>query len=103
MPAAEIGRSLRRTLWIGGIVSTTFFVGFGGWAALAPLSGAAVASGVVGPEGSRRVVQHLEGGIVHKLLVRDGRIVKTGQPLVDLDSNIPPPKYHPLPKKTERA
>lgn len=93
IPTAAIGRSLRRTLWIGSAIASAFFVGFGGWASLAPLSGAAVASGVVSPEGNRRVVQHLEGGIVRKLLVRDGSIVTAGQPLVKLDANITRAKY----------
>lgn len=93
IPTAAIGRSLRRTLWIGSAIASAFFVGFGGWASLAPLSGAAIASGVVSPEGNRRVVQHLEGGIVRKLLVRDGSIVTAGQPLVKLDANITRAKY----------
>ena len=49
-----------------------FFGGLGWWAASAPLAGAAIAPGVVSPEGSRRTVQHLEGGIVRDILVQDG-------------------------------
>ncbi len=59
-------------------------VGFGGWAMIAPLASAALAPGVVSPEGSRRVVQHLEGGIVSEILVQEGQVVVAGQPLVIL-------------------
>lgn len=61
------------------------FFGFGGaWAVLAPLDSAAIAAGVVNPEGARRTVQHLEGGIIQELHVRDGDIVQAGDPLVTL-------------------
>ncbi len=55
------------------------------WAALAPLSGAAIAPGVVSPDGQRRTVQHLEGGIIRQLLVGNGDVVGEGQPLVVLE------------------
>src|SRR5690606_29346671 len=41
---------------------------------------------VVSLDGSRKTVQHLEGGIIHEILVRDGDRVTTGQPLVTLAS-----------------
>ncbi len=64
------------------------FVGFGmfiAWAATARLDGAAVASGVVAVESNRKTIQHLEGGIVREILVRDGDIVSKGQVLLRLD------------------
>jgi HlyD family type I secretion membrane fusion protein len=77
--------SLRPPLLAGGAVAAAFFVGLGGWAATAPLAGAALAPAVVAPEGSRKTVQHLEGGIVRRILVRDGSAVAAGQTLVELD------------------
>ena len=62
-----------------------FFGGFGAWAALVPLTDAAVAPAVVAPEGYRRTVQHLEGGIVSEIRVRDGSAVQAGEVLVVLD------------------
>jgi HlyD family type I secretion membrane fusion protein len=57
----------------------------GGWAALAPLSGAVIAPGFVKVDLNRKVVQHQEGGIVRAIRVRDGDKVKEGQELVLLD------------------
>jgi len=69
----------------GVAVVAVFLVGFGGWAAIAPLESAAIALGSVKSEGNRKTIQHLEGGIVTKILVRDGDAVKAGQELIRLD------------------
>lgn len=58
---------------------------FGGWAALAPLDSAALAPGTIMVEGYRKTVQHLEGGIIKTLKVRDGDTVVKDQVLVTLD------------------
>ncbi|MFA5521200.1 MAG: HlyD family type I secretion periplasmic adaptor subunit [Castellaniella sp.] len=63
-------------------------LGFGGfilWAGLAPLDAGVVAEATVQVSGHRKVVQHLEGGIVDEILVREGDQVKAGQVLVRLD------------------
>ncbi|HSK42124.1 MAG TPA: HlyD family type I secretion periplasmic adaptor subunit [Arenibaculum sp.] len=78
---APVVRGARR---FGIAVLVVFFAGFGGWAYLAPLNSAAIAHGVVSPEGHRRTVQHLEGGIIEAIHVGDGSIVERGQPLVTL-------------------
>ena len=72
-------------LWWGYGIVFLFFGVFGVWAALAPLESGAVAQGQVQVAGSQRVIQHLEGGIIEEILVREGDRVKTGQPLVVLD------------------
>ena len=84
---AFVSGSLRSTLWTGAIIVGLFFVGLGGWAAQAPLSSAAIAPGLISPDGERRAVQHLEGGIVKELLVHEGSTVEAGQPLLVLDSS----------------
>jgi epimerase transport system membrane fusion protein len=61
----------------------------GVWAALAPLSGAVVAEGVVRDDGERKTVMHQEGGIVKAILVKDGDHVKAGEALLTLDSVRP--------------
>jgi HlyD family secretion protein len=77
-----------RTRWpmlLGYAVVLIFVVGFGGWAALTPLSEAAIAAGLLKVEGTRRTIQHFEGGIVREILVRDGDEVREGQVLVRLE------------------
>jgi HlyD family secretion protein len=64
-------------------------IGFGGgflaWATLAPLAEAALAPGMIKVEGTRRTLQHLEGGLVREILVRDGDRVRQGQLVLRLD------------------
>ena len=67
-----------------GIIALTF-VGLLGWAAFAPLDSAVIANGVVSAEGNRKTIQHLEGGMLSKILVREGEKVKAGQVLFELD------------------
>jgi HlyD family secretion protein len=54
------------------------------WSALAPLSSATIASGIVSPDSGRKTVQHLEGGIIEKILVKEAEVVSAGQPLAVL-------------------
>lgn len=75
-------RSVRR---IGYVILLLAFGVFGGWAALAELDSAAVAPGIVTVDSYRKTVQHLEGGIVKEILVRDGAVVKTGDVLLRLE------------------
>jgi HlyD family type I secretion membrane fusion protein len=78
--------------WLISVSVAGVAVGLGlmcSWAALAPLSGAVVAEGSVRTEGERKTVQHLEGGIVKEILVRDGDRVKAGQVLIVLDNVSP--------------
>jgi epimerase transport system membrane fusion protein len=75
-------RSLRR---FGYAVVAVVFVGFGGWAALAPIDSAAVAPGVVTVQDSRKTIQHLEGGIVRALHVKEGQWVQQGELLLELE------------------
>lgn len=58
---------------------------FGIWSAIAPLDGAAIAPGSVTVRSYKKMVQHLEGGIVSEILARDGDLVEEGQPLLVLD------------------
>jgi epimerase transport system membrane fusion protein len=69
----------------GWLIIAAFFGGLGVWATTAPLDGAVVASGIVKVEGNRKSVQHLDGGIVKELRVKDGDHVKAGDVLIVLD------------------
>lgn len=66
------------------IVIIVFFGVFGLWAGLAPLESAALASGKIIVAGYQKTIQHLEGGIVKKIFVKDGSQVKKGQILLQL-------------------
>ncbi|MCO4757760.1 MAG: HlyD family type I secretion periplasmic adaptor subunit [Oceanospirillaceae bacterium] len=74
---------------IGMIIVLVVFVGFGGWAATAPIDSAALAPGVVTVAGNRKTIQHLEGGIINQFHVKDGDSVKVGDPLLLLDDTQP--------------
>jgi len=65
------------------VIFLTFGV-FGSWAAVAKLDSAVFAPGTISLEGSRKVVQHLEGGIVGDLLVKEADKVEQGQVLLHL-------------------
>lgn len=75
----------RGVVLFGMLVMFGFFGGFMAWAVLAPLSEAAIAPGMIKVEGTRRTLQHLEGGMVREILVRDGDRVREGQVLMRLD------------------
>jgi HlyD family type I secretion membrane fusion protein len=75
---------LRLSRWGMGVVIVGIGA-LGAWAALAPVKSATLASGVVKVAGERKTVQHLEGGIVREILVREDQRVDTGDPLVVLD------------------
>ncbi|CAN7708005.1 HlyD family type I secretion periplasmic adaptor subunit [Mesorhizobium amorphae] len=82
-------------LRLTGVTCTGFAIMFlffgvaGGWAALAPLDSAAVAQGVIKVAGDRKLIQHLEGGIIAELNAANGDIVKAGKILIRLDSTQP--------------
>lgn len=84
-PSPPLIYDIRRTGMIGLVILVVFFVLGGGWAATFEISGAAIAPGVVSPEGQRQTVQHLEGGIIREILVREGDVVEAGQPLLVLE------------------
>ncbi len=73
----------------GLIIVLSIFGGLGAWAALAPLDSAALAPGVITVENYRKTVQHLEGGIVKAILVRDGENVVKDQTLIILEDTQP--------------
>lgn len=74
---------------VGHYVIAAFLGSFVAWGGLAPLAGGAVAPGRVAPDGSVRLVQHLEGGIVRELFVEEGDVVEAGAPLVALERVAP--------------
>lgn len=81
LPNTDYGGATRTGLWI-------LALGFGGffaWAGLAPLDEGVPAPGVVAVESKRKRIDHLTGGIVEKILVREGDTVREGQEMITLN------------------
>jgi HlyD family type I secretion membrane fusion protein len=78
-------RNPAQPLVFAGILILIVFGGMGTWAAMAQLDSAVVAPGMIAVESDRRAVQHLEGGIVSEILVKEGSTVHQGQLLMRLD------------------
>jgi len=74
----------RRYALLGYVSIALVFGGFGVWASVAPLDRAAVATGQVAVSGDHKVVQHLEGGIIREILVKETQQVKEGDVLFRL-------------------
>ena len=90
--SADTASIARKALWALGI-------GFGGfllWAALAPLDEGVPTSGMVAIDTKRKTVQHLTGGIVKEVLVREGETVQEGQVLVRLDEAVTKANYESI-------
>lgn len=79
-----LGRLRRHTI-VFGVIIAVLVGGFGTWGATAPIASAAVAGGQLLPAGLRMTVQHLEGGLVREILVKEGDEVEAGQPLIVFD------------------
>ncbi|MFM2281904.1 MAG: hypothetical protein RLZZ444_4135, partial [Pseudomonadota bacterium] len=86
--SASSAWSMKRYLIIGFITVGILVFGLGAWATQTTLAGAVVGMGVVEVESKRQVVQHATGGVVGKLLVKDGDTVTAGQTLVVLDDTF---------------
>ncbi|MDX5403554.1 MAG: biotin/lipoyl-binding protein, partial [Rhodobacterales bacterium] len=80
-----LGTLTRGARYLGLMAAVLFFGVFAAWSLHAPLSSAAVAHGVVSPDGSRKTIQHLEGGIIRQIHVSEGDQVETGAVLVTLE------------------
>ena len=78
-------RSIRNHLIAGVAIAAMLSSVVAGWAATTELAGAVIAPGVVVVDSSVKKVQHLTGGIVGELRVREGDRVKAGDLLVHLD------------------
>lgn len=82
-------RSTRVPTVAGILIVAMTVMGFGVWGNMAPIAGAVVASGVFVATGQNKIIQHLEGGVIREIYVREGDIVEKGQVLVDLDETAP--------------
>lgn len=70
---------------IGNMVIIATIGIFGVWSYFAPLDSSALAPGFVAVKSHRKTVQHLDGGIVRELLVKEGSVVREGDVMIRLD------------------
>ena len=84
-------------LWTIALFIVIFIV----WANYAELDEVTVGEGKVIPSSQIQVIQNLEGGIVKKIMVKQGDVVEPGQVLMLLDETLFRAKYNELFKKRE--
>ena len=77
---------VQRPITVGLVLVLAGFGGFLAWAGFAPLTSAAIAPGMVVADSRNKAIQHLEGGIIREVLVREGDEVAAGTVLARLDS-----------------
>ncbi len=71
----------------GFFVIALFFGGLAVWSIYFPFEGAVIANGIVQILGEKKVVQHLEGGIIDKIYVIEGDSVEKGDILIKLQNS----------------
>jgi HlyD family secretion protein len=81
----SLPRSTRLPTIAGVLIMAVVTMGFGVWGNVAPIAGAVVASGVFVVTGQNKIIQHLEGGVIREIYVREGDTVEAGQLLLELD------------------
>jgi len=71
---------------IGIYVISIFFGIFFLWASFMPINSSSIASGTVVLDFNKKTIQHLEGGIIEEILVKEGSEIVTGEDLIILQN-----------------
>lgn len=100
---AGIPRSTRTATAFGIFIMVAFMLGFGSWASTAPIAGAIIAGGSFVATGENKIIQHLEGGVIKEIRVREGDVVEKGDVLIDLDEREPRAELRRLELRKARA
>ena len=80
--------SARKALYMGFMTMIVMGGGLLGWSVFASLSGAVIASGRLGVKNRNQVVEHIDGGTVSRIFVRDGDSVKKNDVLLRFDVSL---------------
>ncbi len=83
-PADDAARFSR----LGVLTVGAVFGGLALWSVFAPISSAIIAPGRISVETNRKAIQHLEGGVIDAILVREGETVAAGAVLIRLDATV---------------
>lgn len=86
LPGSRVDTNFSAPLRWGLLVLLLGFGGFAAWAGFAPLDAGVTAEATVQVAGNRKSVQHLEGGTIDELLVKEGDLVEQGQVLLRLNA-----------------
>lgn len=70
------------------LIIVSIVAAFAIWAAITPVQEIATGQGEIVPVGAVQAIDHLEGGIIDEIFVKEGQIVDKGQPLLRLSGNI---------------
>lgn len=81
----KMGEGVPRSAHLTFSLCVVMVISFGVWASVSTLDIVSMAQGEVIPSTQVKTVQHLEGGIVREILVREGGAVTVGQPLIVLE------------------
>ena len=82
---ADVPRNARLAKVAGTAIMLSTIMGFGVWGNTAPIAGAVISTGIFVTTGQNKTIQHLEGGVIREIAVREGDVVEPGQLLVQLD------------------
>ena len=88
----DTNKPIRLGFWV-------LIVGFGAfvlWAVLAPLDEGVSASGLVSIASKRKTIQHLNGGVIRDVVVKEGQMVKAGDVLIELDESVSKANYESI-------
>ncbi len=89
---------IRLTIW--GVVVT--LCGFIAWSSVTPVYEVVTGTGQIRPTGLTQQAEHLEGGIVAKVHVEEGDLVRQGEPLITLDRTTVRAELEKTRAETER-
>jgi protease secretion system membrane fusion protein len=89
----------RRVMRLGLSVLLVAFGGFVLWAAFAPLDEGVPTMGMVAIDTKSKPIQHLSGGLVNEILVKEGQFVEVGEVVMRLDAALSRAEYESLHQK----
>jgi multidrug efflux pump subunit AcrA (membrane-fusion protein) len=78
-----VATQVSKGFWVIGLL----LAGFAAWATVVPLDSGVPSTGIVSVDGRRRVVQHQTGGVIKKILIKEGAEVGQGELLVKLEDS----------------